>query len=121
MNDFNNKYCNRTRAFAISLCQTLHRCQQDEVTRVIIKQIVRSGTSVAANFRATTRSRSRAEYYSKLCIVVEECDETEFWLGLLIDTEIISEKNLNPLRNEAIELLKIFSVTKKKLKGNKTS
>jgi four helix bundle protein len=62
------------------------------------------------------RARSDAEYYSKICIVVEECDETVFWLELL--EEIITNKKavFLPLHKEALELLNVFSVTKKKLK-----
>jgi len=58
-------------------------CKQSEELRVIGKQLLRSGTSVAANFRAFTRGRSHAERFSKMCIVVEEIDETQFWFELM--------------------------------------
>jgi len=76
-NDFNNKYCERTKLFTIQLVKTLDWVQGREATRVIIRQILRSGTSISANFRAASRACSKAEYYSKICIVVEECDETK--------------------------------------------
>ena len=80
--------------------------------------MVRSGTSVSVNFRAASRARSSAEYYSKICIVVEECDETLFWLELLEEILTVKNQEFSTIKNEAIELLKIFSVTKKKLKTN---
>ena len=118
-NDFNNKYCERTKLFTIQLVKTLDWVQGREATRVIIRQILRSGTSVSANFRAASRARSKAEYYSKICIVVEECDETLFWLEILLETGSIPKEKLIPLHNEASELLKIFSSTRKTLKQNK--
>ena len=118
-NDFNNKYCERTKLFTIQLVRTLDLIQTREATRVIIRQILRSGTSVSANFRAASRARSKAEYYSKICIVVEECDETLFWLEILIEAELIPKDKLTPLQNETTELLKIFSSTRKTLRPNK--
>jgi four helix bundle protein len=79
-------------------------------------QIIRSGTSVAANFRAACRSRSPQEYYSKLCIVVEECDETLFWLEFIEETYSLSNEKIKLLQKEAAELLAVFSTTKRKLK-----
>jgi len=116
-NDFNNKYCERTKLFTIQLVKTLDWVQGREATRVIIRQILRSGTSVSANFRAASRARSKAEYYSKICIVVEECDETLFWLNLLIDAELMKTEELIPLHKETEELLKVFATTKKSLKS----
>jgi four helix bundle protein len=118
-NDFNNKYCERTKLFTIQLVRMLDFVQSREATRVIIRQILRSGTSISANFRAASRARSKAEYYSKICIVVEECDETLFWFEILSEAALIPKDKLIPLQNETIELLKIFSSTRKKLKQNK--
>ena len=118
-NDFNNKYCERTKLFTIQLVKTLDWVQGREATRVIVRQILRSGTSVSANFRAASRARSKAEYYSKICIVVEECDETLFWLEILLEAGSIPKEKLISLHNEATELLKIFSSTRKTLRQNK--
>jgi four helix bundle protein len=115
-NDFNPKFRIRTRQFAINLCKLFNKPQQGESTRVVVKQIIRSGTSVASNFYAATRARSIAEYYSKICIVVEECDETFFWLDLLKDADLIKEEKILELYKETEELLKVFSTTKKNLK-----
>jgi four helix bundle protein len=115
-NVFNEKYRERTRQFAIDLCISLNKVKSGESLRIIIRQLLRSGTSVAANFRAATRARSLAEYYSKLCIAVEECDETGFWFEILHGTNLLNNEDTQRLQNEATELLKIFATTKKKLK-----
>ena len=115
--NFNEQFRIRTKTFAIDLCKFLETVPQKEVTKNIIRQNIRSGTSVAANFRAACRSRSDAEYYSKLCTVVEECDETIFWLELIEEINPENKEKENSLINEAKELLYVFSTTKKKLKN----
>ena len=115
-NDFNNKYCKRTKNLAIAVCKEFNAAQSKESTRVVVRQILRSATSVAANFRAASRARSRAEYYSKICIVVEECDETLFWLEILNEADLYPKGRLVEKIVESNELLKIFSTTKKKLR-----
>jgi four helix bundle protein len=116
MENFNEQFRERTKRFAIDLCKSFDDLKGKESIWVIRKQLIRSGTSVAANFRAACRARSDAEYYSKICIVVEECDETVFWLELMQDLLINKKEPFVPLHNEAIELLNVFSSTKKKLK-----
>ena len=114
---FNEKYRQRTKhlAVAIVLFYAKH-CKKEDETRIIGKQLLRSGTSVAANFRAVTRGRSTAESFSKLCIVIEEADETLFWLELIEETELIDIKHFENIKNETEELLKVFSITRKKWK-----
>ena len=114
--DFNSKYCDRTKILAIAICKEFNSPQTKESLRVIVRQIIRSATSVAANFRAAVRARSRAEYYSKICIVVEECDETLFWLEILKDGDLYAQERITKMMAETSELLKIFSITKKKLR-----
>ena len=82
--------------------------------RVLGKQLLRSTTSVAANFRASCRARSLKEKYSKLCTVVEESDEMLFWLELFEESKlaIVSEK----IKNEALEITKVMSSYRKTLK-----
>lgn len=86
----------------------------DEVS-VIRKQIICSATSVAANYRAVCRARSERERYAKMCIVVEEADETAFWLELIEELEIIPIAKVNEFKNETEEILKVMSSYKKKL------
>ncbi|MCX6249291.1 MAG: four helix bundle protein [Bacteroidetes bacterium] len=119
--NFNEKFRKRTKQFAIKICKLFNEPTKKESTRIIIRQLIRSGTSLAANFWAASRSRSSAEYYAKLCIVVEETDETLFWFELLEETGLSNIKEISELKLEAEELLKVFSTTKKKLKDNKNS
>jgi four helix bundle protein len=115
--DYNEKYRQRTKKFAVSiiLFYTKH-CKQTDELRVIGKQLLRSGTSVAANFRAVTRGRSHAERFSKMCIVVEEIDETQFWFELIEEAELLDKSTFAFLKNEIDELVKIFSASKANMK-----
>jgi four helix bundle protein len=116
MGNFNEQFRERTKRFAIDLCKSFDDLKGKESMWVIRKQLLRSGTSVAANFRAACRARSDAEYYSKICIVVEETDETVFWLELIEDIIPNKKEQFVPLLKESNELLNVFSATKKKLK-----
>ncbi len=115
--DFNEKYRQRTKSFAISIVLLyVNHCKKSDELRVLGKQLLRSGTSVAANFRAFTRGRSDAEKFSKLCIVVEEADETQFWIELIEESMLIENIVLQDIKAEITELTKIFTVTKNKFK-----
>jgi four helix bundle protein len=117
--DYNQKYSLRTKRFAVSIIRFYaNHCKKTEELRVIGKQFLRSGTSVASNFRAYTRGRSVAERYSKMCIVVEEVDETLFWFELIEEAELLDKTLFSSIQEESLELLKIFSVTKSKIKTN---
>jgi four helix bundle protein len=87
-------------------------------SKIIGKQLLRSSTSVAANFRASCRARSDAEHYSKLCIVIEECDETLFWLEMLEESGLVQSNILTDIKQETLAILCVMSITRKKLKGN---
>jgi four helix bundle protein len=71
---------------------------------------------VAANYRAANRARSEAEFYAKICIVVEECDETQFWLDYLLRINFLSVEECAGVVQETGELVKIFTAIKKKMK-----
>src|SRR5574341_255353 len=86
------QFRNRTKQFAIRLVRLFRSLPKTDEARTIGRQLLRSGTSVAANYRAVCRARSKAEFIAKIGIVVEEADETVFWLELLIDTGIVREK-----------------------------
>ena len=101
----------RTKQFAIRIVRVFKSLPKNDEARIIGKQLLRSGTSVAANYRAVCRSRSKAEFISKMSAVVEEADETAFWLELLIETSIIAEARLRDLLTEANELLAIFAAS----------
>lgn len=94
----------------IKLCQEIPYSRESDI---IIKQLLRSGSSVYANYRAANRARSKAEFFSKLSIVVEEADETEMWLELLIDSNIRNSKETIRLHHESLEILKIMASARK--------
>ena len=83
-------------------------------------QMLRSGTSVGANYRAVCRARSQAEFISKMAVVVEEADETAFWLELLIESGGIPQHRLNDLLTETKELVAIFAASLRTAKINRT-
>jgi four helix bundle protein len=101
----------RTKKFAIRIVKLFRSLPKNEEARVIGRQVLRSGTSVAANYRAVCRARSLAEFVAKMGIVVEEADETVFWLELLVETEIVQEAKMRNLLLEANELLAIFAAS----------
>ena len=83
------------------------------------KQLLRCGTSVAANYRAVCRARSTAEFVARIGIVAEEADESVLWLELLGDTNTLSNAKLQDITREARELAAIFSASQKTAKGNR--
>ena len=87
--------------------------------RTIGNQIIRSGTSVGANYRAACRARSSADFISKITIVEEECDETLFWLELIAAAELIEIEKLQYLLKETDELTAIFTASGKTARQNK--
>lgn len=110
--DFANELKNRTKKFAIESIRYFRKLPKTDEARIIGKQFLRSSTSVAANYRAVCRARSEAEFYSKLCIVVEEIDETVLWLEIMDESDISKSE---ALYKEADELMKIMSVSKSKV------
>jgi four helix bundle protein len=113
--NFNEQFRTRSRNLAMSICRWIEELPKNQALYYLKGQVIRSGTSVAANFRAATRARSTQEYYSKLCIVVEECDETLFWLEFIEETFSIRNEKTPHLIKETTELLAVFSTTKRKL------
>ena len=103
----------RTKQFAIRIIKLFRALPRTEEARVIGKQMLRSGTSVAANYRAVCRARSKAEFIAKMGVVVEESDETVLWLELLVDTQIVANNRMTALLAEANELLAIFAASQR--------
>jgi len=101
----------RTKQFAIRIVRLFKSLPKTDEARIIGKQLLRSGTSVAANYRAVGRARSRAEFVSRMGVVVEEADETVFWLELLVDTGVVRKVLMESLLAEANELLAIFAAS----------
>ena len=109
----------RSKKFAICIIRDLRSLPTNEESRIITRQLVRSVTSVAANYRAVCRSRSKAEFISKIRTVVEETDETVFWLEMLSDLGLLSSQKSAPLLDEANELLAIFAASQRTAKANR--
>jgi four helix bundle protein len=108
----------RTRTFALRVIKMSRAIpKSDDAGRVITKQILRSGTSVAANYRASCRARSQAEFISKIGTVEEESDETVLWLELLSEAGIVPAKKLSALLEEANELTAIMAASRKTASG----
>ena len=106
----------RLRQFVLDLIRLCKSLPREDDAIILKKQLLRSGSSVYANYRAANRARSKAEFFSKLSIVVEEADETLFWIEMFIDGGFIVEEKLFELRNESEEILKLMSSYRSKLK-----
>ena len=106
----------RTKQFALRVVKLFRLLPRTAEARVIGRQLLRSGTAVAANYRAACRARSKAEFVAKIGVVVEESDETVFWLELLVDGGIIAKHRLEALHTEANELLAIFAASQRTAK-----
>src|ERR1039457_4485728 len=94
----------RTKDFALRVLRLYRSLPRTEEARVLGTQLLRSSTSIGANYRAACRGRSRAEFVAKLGIVLEEADETVFWLELLLEGGIVKSEKLDDLLKEAQEL-----------------
>jgi len=98
----------RSKQFALAIVRLYRTFPATDEARILGKQLLRSGTSVGANYRAACRARSKAEFIAKLGIVLEEADETVFWLELLMEAGIGSREKMGPLVKEADQLTSIF-------------
>lgn len=99
----------RTKRFAIAAVRLYRVLPKSLEAQVIGKQFLRSGTSVGANYRAVCRARSAAEFLAKIGIVLEEADESLFWLEMIEDCGIMQAEKLAKIRKEAFELTSIFA------------
>ena len=111
----------RTKQFALRVMKLVDAFPRTIQGRAIASQIVRSATSVAANYRAACRARSRAEFVAKIGVVEEGADETAFWLELIIDSALLTEARIRPLLVEAGELIAIMAASRKSAIGNRKS
>jgi four helix bundle protein len=103
----------RTKAFALRILKLVDHLPRTTSGRAIGNQLVRSGTSVGANYRAACRARSRAEFAAKLGTVLEEADESLYWLELISEGKLIAESKLSLLLKEAAELTAILTAGRK--------
>src|SRR5579875_1958361 len=108
----------RTKHLAVRIVRLFRALPKTEEARVLGRQILRSGTSVAANHRAVCRARSRAEFSGKIGTVGEETDETGSWVERLAEAGIATPKQLEELLVEANELLAIFAASQRTAKAS---
>ncbi len=108
----------RTKRFVIGMVRLVRYLPKSVEGRVIGNQVLRSGTSMAANYRAACRARSRAEFLAKLGVVVEEADETIFWLEVISEAGIHEGEDTDELLKEAHQLLAIFAASQRTARRN---
>ena len=109
----------RTKQFALRIMMMSEALPNTRAANIVANQILRSATGMAANYRAVGRARSKAEFTAKVGVVVEEADETLFWLELLADRGILKPQRLRDLLTEANELVAIFTASHKTARGNR--
>jgi four helix bundle protein len=118
MNDKTQDLRKRSMQFALRVVRLFRSLPTSSEARVVGQQLLRSGTSVAANYRAVCKARSRADFISKLGIVEEEIDESVFWLEFLVETQMMPRKRMDDLIDEAKQLTAIFAASRKTAKRN---
>jgi len=109
----------RTKKFALRIIKLVESLPNTPTARVIGNQLLRCGTSVAANYRASCRAKSKADFIAKMGIVEEETDESAFWIEMLIDTDLVTETKVSNLLDEAEQLTKIFVSSINTARGGK--
>jgi four helix bundle protein len=108
----------RTKNFALAIINLVAKIPNTIVGRTVSNQIIRSATSVAANYRAACRARSSSDFISKITFVEEECDETMYWLEIIAESNLLTKENLKGILKEADELTAIFTAAGKSAKQN---
>ena len=111
----------RTKQFALRIIKLVNALSKNIEGQSIGKQLIRSGTSVGANYRSACRGRSKAEFVAKLGIVEEEADESAFWMELIIEGGLLEKKLVEPLLKEADELVAIMVASRKSARSGSTN
>jgi four helix bundle protein len=109
----------RTKDFALHTIQSIESLPTSKSADILGRQLIRSSTSIGANYRAACKGRSKADFVSKITIVEEEADESQYWLELLIELKLGNTEVLEGLLKEARELTAIFTAAGKTAKGKK--
>jgi four helix bundle protein len=112
---------NRTKQFALMIIKLVDDLPNTKAGITVGNQIIRSGTSVGANYRTACRARSTADFIPKITIVEEECDESLFWLELILESKLLKKDRLTDLIKEADELTAIFTASGKTARQTKTN
>jgi four helix bundle protein len=118
MSDKTEELQERTMQFALRIVRLFRSLPSSAESRVVGHQLLRSGTSVAANYRAVCKARSSADFISKLGIVEEEIDESVFWLEFLVEAQIMPQKRMSDLVDEAKQIAAILAASRLTAKRN---
>ncbi|OKL42008.1 four helix bundle protein [Pontibacter flavimaris] len=116
---FAEEFKRRTKSFALRVIKLFRALPNRPDAQILGKQLVRSATSVAANYRAACRARSGAEFAAKIGVVLEEADEAQFWLEMLEESDIVKAELLENLKDEAATLTAILTSIRKSASGKK--
>ena len=111
----------RTKAYASRIVKLCAALPQNWIVKILGGQLLRSGTSVGANYRAVCRAKSNADFINKLRVVEEECDESLFWMELLADNGLVKASRLSDLMNEGNEILSIMVASAKTARISRTA
>jgi four helix bundle protein len=115
--DDNQRLEERTLAFAVAVVRFVGDFRKSEAATVIIRQLVRSGTAIGANYREANRAESRDDFIHKTAIALKEAAETEYWLAICAQTGLGNPERLATLQQESRELLAIFTTINRRAKG----
>ena len=110
----------RTKQYSLRIIKLVRVLLHTAEGKVIGNQLLQSGTSVGANYRVACRARSMAEFISKLGVVIEEADESAFWLELIIESRLIKKELVEPLLKETNEIISIMAASLKSSKNSKS-
>jgi four helix bundle protein len=114
--EFVEKFRKRTKAFSLEALKLFQKLPKTEEAKIIGKQFLRSALSVGANYRAVCRSRSKAEFYAKLSITIEEADETMFWIEILKESQILRSDSISQFEKEGKEIVAVLSTARSNTK-----
>ena len=109
----------RTKKLAVAIIKQMDKLPKSRTTNIIARQIIRSGTSIGANYRAASRAKSTADMINKLKIVEEESDETAYWLEILVETGIVSQEQVADIYKETNEIIAMTVASIKTLRNRK--
>jgi four helix bundle protein len=107
----------RTKRFALDVIRFNRQLPRTDEARVIGRQLLRAGTAVGANYRSVCRARSDPEFIAKLGVVIEEADETAYWLEILVEAEIVPQRTVANVLREADELTRIFVASRETVRA----
>jgi four helix bundle protein len=108
---------NRTKAFALRIIKLVSAMPYSRAGEVVGKQLLRSATSVGANYRSACRAQSRADFAAKMAVVAEEADESLYWLEIVVESGLVKPERLGELLKEANEIVSIVTASRKTARG----